>query len=80
MIKVELVKVFLFLTIEQSRLGVFARTNELCIQMHEDHVPVFLRYCQVMTLRIDLQILMLEQVMTSSVVVPLAVYLNKNTS
>lgn len=45
--------------------------------MHEDHVPVFLRYCQVMTLRIDLGILTAEQVMTSSVVVPSAVYLNK---
>ena len=48
--------------------------------MHEDHVPVILRYCQVMTLRIDLGILTSEQVMTSSVVVPSAVYLNKKTS
>ena len=45
--------------------------------MHEDHVQVVLRYCQVMTLRIDLGILTSEQVMTSSVVVPSAVYLNK---
>jgi len=48
--------------------------------MHEHHVQVVLRYCQVMTLRIDLGILTSEQVMMSSVVVPSAVYLNKKTS
>jgi hypothetical protein len=45
--------------------------------MHEDHLLVILWFCKVVNLRIDLRILMSEQVMTSSMVVPQAVYLNK---